>query len=549
MRYDGLMGRRSGGKAATPQGLERLLRPVVPLALLIFAGSALRFALMETPGVADVAHLRAIALPIGRLLGWIGGHAEVDLLPAPARFAPLPLLVDWLLWRLTPLGTTGLRIVHVAMATGALALLLHALAIRLDRRVAALAGLVAALSPRFVEAVTVLGVDPFVFSLFCVQLAILLTRGKIGGPEPLILFVAVGALAGLCGTGGMIAAASLFAGLLFNAPDGAAARRRALAILPALVVWALPLALLTGAGATADAVSARGLASLAVKIATHNADLLLRPGALALVGGTAVLIALGLHGYGGRLARIGRSERTHPFALLLFVALTGIALSLIAGPLLRVHPWTEPAAQAWLGLMLLLLAAACFTPRLIPVIEWRRRLRRVAAGLLVAGALSGAIAHHHRAAWFVSGPQAGLARVLDAAGPNRAIVYAGHDWGRAYFPHAWEAPGDNEQWLLALDGRSVRRILPGGQTGDPRLLGALEGYDALVVTRIDRRGWRDLQAVRNARTIGAMPPARLDHFPAVWRAEPARAAPGEYWLTTQILRRAEALGGAGTTAY
>ena len=156
---------------------------------------------------------------------------------------------------------------------------------------------------------------------------------------------------------------------------------------------------------------------------------------------------------------------------------------------------------------------------------------------MIAGAVSGSIAYHYRADWFAAGPEAGLARALDVTGRNRAIVYAGMDWGRAYYPHSWLAPADNEHWLLTLDGRPVQRIHPGGQPGDPQPLSALDGYDALVVVRSDRRGWRDLNAVSNTEAIGAMPPATLDAFPSYWEPEPAQAAPGEYWLTTQLLRK------------
>jgi hypothetical protein len=535
------MGRRSGGGAETQGNLDLILRRLIPVVLLVFALNALLFAVTGAPGVTDVAHLKAITLPFGRLIAWIAGAPEPDLVPAPLQTAPFPLLIDWLLWRISPIGVAGLKIAHVLLATAALWQLLRALAMRMDLRTAVIAGAIIALSPRFIEPVTNLGPDPIVFILFCWQLAILLTRGKIGGPEPLVLFTALGICSGLSGLSGMVAAATLFALLLFAASDAAHARQRARFLLVAILFWALPVALRLLDGPQADGLTPHGLVAIGAKLVAHNADYVLLPGAVLLIGGTAVLIALGLHCYVGRLTRNGPSERTHPFALLLFATVTGALLVVIAGPVLRLYLWTEPPAHAWLGLLVVLLAAACFTPRLVPTTESLRRIRRAAAAVTLAGALSGTIAYHYRADWFAAGPEAGLMRALEAAGPDRAIVYSGADWGRTYFPHSWLSPTDNEQWLLSLDGTSVQRIAPGGQPGEPQPLSALDGYEALVVTRIDRRGWRDLHAVRNSEAIGAMPPAALDAFPSYWQAEPAQAAPGEYWLTTQILRRPTSL--------
>ena len=536
MRYDRGMGRRTGGAVAVRGNLDGVLRRLVPLALLVLILNGLPFALAGAPGVGDVAHLRAIALPIGRLLGWIAGTPAPDLVPAPLRSAPLPLLVDWLIWRALPFGMAGLRLVHLLLAAAALGLLLRALSMRMDLRTAVVAGFAIALSPRIVEPITNLGPDPFVISLFCVQLAMLLTRGKIGGPAPLASFGASAAASGLCGVTGMIASASLLAMLLFAAPDRRDLWRRLRVSLLVLLVWAFPLAIQLGAGRD-DAMSSIGLARLGTKLVAHNADLLLIPGAALLAAGTAVLILLGTYSYGERLLRNGPSERTHPFALLLLATAVGGALVLVAGPLLRLYVWIEPPAQAWLALLLILLAAACFTPRLVVATDGLRRLRRFGTAMMIAGALIGTIAFQYRADWFAAGPETGLGRALEAAGRDHAIVYAGGDWGRAYFPHAWLMPQDDDQWLLAFDGTMVQRVLPGGQLGPSQPLAALDGYGALVIARIDRRGWRDLNAVTNTQAIGALPPAPLDGFSKAWIAEPAQAAPGEYWLTTQLLRK------------
>ncbi|MBT2188672.1 hypothetical protein [Sphingobium nicotianae] len=517
--------------------LDGMLRRLLPLSLLALLLNGLRFALTGAPGVDHVAHLRAISLPFGRLLAWITGTPLPDLVPTPLRSAPLPLLVDWLIWRAVPFGMAGLRSVHLLMAVAAVGLLLRALSMRMDLRTAVVAGFAIALSPRLIEPITNLGPDPFVIMLFCVQLAMLLTRGKIGGPAPLVMLGASAAASGLCGVTGMLASASLLTVLLFSAPDRSELRRRARMVLIVLLIWATPFAVQMEADGHVDAGSSLLLARLGTKLAAHNADLLLLPGAALLATGTALLILLGAYSYFGRLRRNGLSERTHPFALLLVATLTGGLLVLLGGPVLRLYVWTEPPAQAWLALLFILLAAACFTPRLLPATEAVRRVRRVGTAMMIAGAIMGTIAYQHRADWFAAGPEAGLARALDGAGHNHALVYAGMDWGRAYFPHAWLAPGDNEQWLLSFDGTTIQRVLPGGQLGPAQPLGALDGYDALVIARIDRRGWRDLNAVTNTQAIGAMPPAPLGAFQKLWQAEPAQAAPGEYWLTTQLLRK------------
>jgi len=517
---------------------DEALRRLLPLTLLLFALNSFRFVIDSAPGVGDVAHLRAIALPLGRLIGWIAGASEPGLLPEPLRTAPLPLLVDWLLWRLDPVGIAGLHGAHLLLALGALALLLRALAMRIDARAAMVAGLFPRRPRGWLERTRGWGRVPSVSFRFGGRLATLLPGGKMGGPRRRGRLAFTAAAAGLCGITGMLSSASLFAALIHAAPDRVALRRRALAALPVLALWAVPLTAQILAPPTATWVTSFDLARLGLKLLAHNADLLQLPGAALLVGGTAVLIGVGAYGYAMRRLRNGSSERTHPFALLLMAALVGTALVLIAGPLLRLYLWVDPAAQSWLALLLVLLAAACFTPRLVQS-SGLQRIRRFAAGAMIAGAVAGAIAFQYRADWFAAGPEAGLPRAPQSAGRNRAIVYASFDWGRAYYPHAWMAPDDGNQWLLSVDAGSVQRVLDGGQLGQPEPLSALDGYDTLVIARIDRRGWRDLNAVTNMDVIGALPPAPIDQFPGLWIAEPARAAPGEYWLTTQLLRKTE----------
>lgn len=525
------------GQLAKRGLLDRALLWLVPLCLSLFGLNALRFVLTGAPGVADVAHLAAIDLPLGQLLGWIAGNPQPDLTPAPARGAPLPLIVDWLLWRVDPFGIAGLRLAHLAMVLAALALLLRALVMRMDHRTAALAGLAVALSPRFVETVASLGPEPFVLALFCWQLAILLTRGKIGGREPLVMFAAVGAASGLCGPTGLVAAGSLFAAFVLTARDRPDLVRRLRHVVPALLAGALPLLLPDPDGAPAQPPTMRGLASFGLKLVAHNADMLLMPGWLLLLGGTGGLILLGLYSQARRLVRNGLAERMQPFALLLGATSIGLVLTLFGGSVLGRLARPEPTAPAWLGLLVTLLAAACFAPRLLAGGEGMRRLRRAAAGMMIAGSLVGAVSHQYRAEWFAAGPEAGLARALAAADGSRAIVYAGPDWGRAYFPHAWLAPGDADQWLLGVEGTAVHRILPGGNAAEPEPLAALDRYDALVLVRVQRRGWRDLAAAGASRASGVIAPASLDPFIPRWKAAPARSHPGTYWLTTQHLEK------------
>jgi len=531
------MGRRAGD-ISKEFGIDLLLRHLVKLCLFIFAVSAVRFSLTAAPGVPDIAHLQAIALPFGKLLGWLVGSRAVSLMPAPSHTAPLPLLLDALLWRIDPFGLPGLRLVHLLFALGGIALLLRAIAMRMDQRTALVAGLLIALSPRFIEAVVNMGADPYVLTLFCCQLAILLTRGKIGGREPLLSISLLGAASGLCGVSGALATGTLFAMLLFAAPDRAEVRRRLRTMLPTLPFLLLPILLQLLFESPAEPFTLEGLVSLGTKLMAHNADLLLLTGVFLRVPGMAVLILVGLIGLIGRLQRNGPSERSHPFALLLAGCVIGTALVVLAGPMLRIHLWSEPTGHAWLSLLIGLLAAASFTPRLIAADQVWRRVRLAGAGAMIAGALVGTIVYHYRAEWFGGGSQAGLDRALEAAGPGSAIIYTGPDWDRAYFPHSWLRPGDMNQWLLGSGGGTVQRILPGGRVSRlqqaPRVL---DDYATLILVRIDRRGWRDLRFVVNSQAIGAMPPARLDHFSPVWRPEPAQAAPGEYWLTTQIVRR------------
>lgn len=531
------MARRGTEIIVLPGRLERLLRRLIPLCLLIFAANGFRFALAGAPGVAEVAHLRALALDLPELVGWIAGQPVEALAPAPVRSAPLPLIVDWLLWRMNPFGVAGLRFAHLALALAGFGLLLRAVAMRIDPRAAVLAGVTIALSPRIVEGVTRLGPAPFVVILFCAQLAILLTRGRIGARAPLTLFVLLVATLGLCGVPGMIAASVPCALLLLTAPDRPEAGRRLAAMALAFPAWVGPVLIELQAGAVADPLSLRGLATFAIRIAAHSAALLMPAGAALLVGGMAGLILLGLVHQVGRFWRNGPPERTQPFVQLLAALILGLTLTILAGPVLRRYDWTEPAAQTWLGLIVCLLAAACFTPRLLSSRPWPRRVRGFAASITVAGALAGAVSYHLRADWFQAGPEAALAQALEAAGGNRALVYTGANWGRAYFPHSWADPHDADQWLLSFDGRQIHRIRPGGLVGEAQPLTALDDYGVLLLARVERRGWRDLRRVPASGVVGASPPAPLAGFAGGWQAEPARAAPGEFWLTTQLLVR------------
>ncbi len=532
------MARSWGGMTETQRTIDELLRYHIPFILLLFVLNGLRFALIGAPGIGDIAHINAVELPFGRLLDWIMGRPDTILVPAPAHSAPLPLLLDWAIWRLQPFGMPGLRTMHLAMAMAVLALLLRAIALRMDQRTAIIASLVIALSPRLIEAVTNLGSDPYVFILFCWQLALLLARGKLGGPLPLTSFVAVGAACGLCGIAGIAAAGSLFIVLLATTPSRTNLWRRLGLMAPVLLLWIFLIGQQSLTSVVGDRLTSNWLVSVITKLFVHNADLLLLPGALLLAGGTLTLILLGFYSYAGRFLRNGSSERTHPFALLFLATLTGALLAFIAGPVMRLYAWTEPAAQSWLCLLVTLLAASCFTPRLIPSSAGiPRKMRRFAAGAMIAGAISGSIAYQYRADWFAAGPEAGLERAQDAAGRNRAILYAGMDWERAYAPHHWLTPGDRDQWRLSRDGRSVQHIDEGGDLSPPQPLSALARYPALILARVDRRGWRSLYGVTNSEAISALPPAPLAAFQAGWTADPAQAAPGEYWLTTQLLRR------------
>ncbi len=506
------------------------------LSLLLFAASGVRFSLESAPGVSDIGHLGALSLPFGRLLGWLLGAAEPSLVPAPPASAPLPILLDWLIWRVNPFGLAGLRIAHVAMATGAIALLIHALKLRIDMRAAALAAVVIALSPRFVAAVTSLGATPYIFALFCWQLSILLTRGKIGGPEPLLLLTGLAAATGLCGPAAMPAVATLFAMLLLSAPDRSELLRRCGYAACAVLAWTWPLVMQIRLGEPVDPFSKQGVVSLLIKLVAHNADLVILPGGLILAAGTALLILLGSLAFLDRLRRNGMAERGSPFGLLLIGNGCGLAFVLLAGPSLRLYPWTEYANQSWLSLLVVLLAAACFTPRLLASEGISRRFRQLGAGLMLIGALSGILSYHLRAEWFAAGPEAGLQRALTLASNSRAVVYTGADWGRTYFPHAWLNPDDNDQWLLTLDATAVQRVSPGGRLSEPQPLAVLNGYTTIVLARIERHGWRDMRAVAGSGLIGAMPPASISEFSTAWRPEPPQASPGEQWLTTQILR-------------
>jgi hypothetical protein len=517
--------------------LERLFRALLFLPFLILAASALSFAWQDLPGLGDVTQLRAISLPIGRLLGWIAGSIEPGLIPAPSRTAPLPLLIDWLLWRILPFGVQGLRAAHILIALAGFAVLIRALSRRTDRRVALLAGLLIALSPRVVVAIIGIGPNPFIFALFCCLLAILLTRGQLGGPVPLLMFTAIAAALGLCGIAGMLAAASLFAPFLLSAADRADGWRRAGALALVLPVWLPPLGEQILDGTPSEPLTLPGLAVFTSKLIAHNADLVLMPGGALMLGGMALLILIGLHGLAGRWSRNGGTERSHPAALLLIAATTGVMLALLGGPLLRLYLWLDPSAQIWLVLLAILLAAAAFTPRLITNTRTIRRARFIATLMALAGSATGSFTYHYHAGWFASGPERGLRRALAPAGSNRALIYTGFDWGRAYFTHAWSAPADNEQWLLALDGESVQRVLPGGRLLDPQPLESLNGYDALVIARVERRGWRDLGALRSGEIMGAVPPASLRGFPPGWRPDAPQPAPGEVWLTTQTLTK------------
>lgn len=534
------MGRRSSGALVERHPLEGLFRALLLLPFLIFAASALRFAWQDLPGLGDVAQLRAVNMPFARLAGWIAGNAEPRLLPAPARTAPLPLLVDWLIWHFGSAAPRALRVAHILIAMIGLAVLIRALSLRIDRRVALIAGLLIALSPRVVAAVIGIGPNPFIFALFCCLLAIVLTRGKMGGPVPLLMFTAIAAALGLCGIAGMLAAASLFLPFLLSAANRADAWRRLGALALILPVWLPPLVEQILDGTRTEAMTPQGLVVLTSKLIAHNADLVLMPGAALMLGGTALLILIGLRGLMRRRRRNGAAENDHPVALLFAAAATGAVLVLLGGPLLRLYPWLDPSAQNWLVLLTILLAAVCFTPRLVPTAPTIRRARAIALVMALCGSAIGTLTYHYHANWFASGPERGLRQALAQTGSNRALIYASYDWGRVYFAHAWTAPDDNEQWLLSLDGKSAQRVLPGGRLLDPQPLASLDGYDALIIARVERRGWRELSALVAGDIVGAVPPAPLRGFPTAWRPEPPQAAPGEVWLTTQILRKRSA---------
>lgn len=511
--------------------------------LLICALSVILFARVQDVWIDETTQLSGMTLPPGDLLAWLAGDLRPPFGVPPDRMPPLSYLVDMPGWHLWGHDVLAFRLYHAAIAGVGLLVLMLALARRFGARAALVAGLIFALSPRFVEIAVEIRAYPLFLALSCLQLALVLQGDVAVRTGRLALFVLLGALSGYTHFFGVVATGAYALAVLADVRDVRGFLRLAAAGLLLLLLWAGLAPFILGASAISakGAILAPGAGDVPVfllQLLGASAILVVPVAALLYLGGAGLLALLGALGLGAMALRDGARARHLPAVQVALVLIAGLLVTLAAAFLVKGFDALSPRYNIWMlppVAVLLALAADGAIGLAGPVV---RRVRLAALAVFAVGALWSHAAFLDRADWFIHGPGRLMdGMIADAPGPV-AVVHAGDGWAWGFFPLYWRHRDALPQYLLRADGGAVVRIGRGGDPSGAALpLAALDGYRTLLVGRIDLNGYRDLR--RLAR--GEAPPLRVPPAAGLagagWQAGPVLYRPGNYAFTGLLYRK------------
>lgn len=516
-------------------------RLILLLIIGLLVAGGIVFARAQNVWIDETTQLSGASLPLGRMIAWLTGAPEPALGVPPDRMPPISYVVDAAFWRLWGDNLFAFRMLHLAIASAGLIVLLDAVRVRLGIAAMVVTGLLLALLPKLADQAVEIRSYPMFFALSCGQLAMILHRRDQSGWPWILAFGALGLASSYTHFFGVVAT-SAFAVALFVASEDRTAALRVAAVYAGLVVlWTGLIPFVTSAASISGAedhadMSIGGIVTYLLKLIGHSANLLTWQGAALLFGGALLLMAMTLAGLAWQSRRDGVGIRRDPLAILIVALLAGLCATLAAGVVVAGFNPTKPSYSIWMMPVIATLIGAAFA-RPLPgrVAAW---LRVAAAAIMLVGAAWGQWDFLSRANWFTHGPEVALSRAVTDAGPRTAVVYVGPAWAFGYYPQYWRRRDALDQWLLADDGQGVHRIARGGDPSGPaQPLAVLDRYDAIVVARIDLSSYRDFRSKVSGTAIAEG--AIVDQgFPdRHWSAGQAVASPGFIALTTQTIVR------------
>ncbi len=469
-------------------------RWIAGLLLGCFVLACIRFALVQDIWIDEATQLSGVRLPIGELVGWLGGaHANRFGVPGD-RMPPLAYLLDHLWWEAAGESVTRFRMFHVLLAGCGVALLAWTEIGILGRHWLGIGAAFLVLSPKLIEAAVELRSYPLFFAVTCALVGAFLNLVRRGRQPPgwrqLLLFGGGCVVLSYIHFFGVVAACSFFATLVL------AHRQDRAALLRVLIVGAGVGLCLVGLypfifGATAN--SAAGSSAYPgdtlhyLPLLFGHPSLLIYPVAAVLYfAASAVLLLAAAYG----VAQRARQRRTEPVDWLLIVAIIGCAATILPGFLISTFSALKPSYSIWLlPIFALIISLGASKPIGLPV--WDRYGRAVAAGALLTGAAIATGVFLVEAPWFVHGPHRVIETAREHSPPSTAIVYAEPvTFAYGYFPMVYQSGGRLPQWLDTANG--VARLTDAGMSSIVAT-SALAPYQGLVVVDIRARHYTDLR--------------------------------------------------------
>jgi hypothetical protein len=519
-------------------------RPWLALApaLLLFAVSVILFARLQNVWIDETTQLSGATLTPGPLIAWLTGDLKIPFGVPADRMPPVSYFIDMIGWRIWGDNELAFRLYHAAITAGGLVLLIVAAARRFGTRVALIAGLILALSPKLIEMAVEIRAYPIFFALSCAQAAMVVRGDVAGRTGRLALFLLLGLLSGYTHFFGVVASSAYVVAVFLDARDVRSAVRVVIGYALLLAAWTGLAPFIFGAASLSVAsqaaeTGAGSLASFFAQLLSNGAILVDPWVAVLYFAGVGLLVALGAAGLLLLAARKGVAARHDAAMSLAIVLAAGIVVTVLSAFAMKGFNSLSPRYNVWMMPPVALLIALAADGSLAPAGKLWRAVRLGALALFALGAVIGCGLFLKRAEWFIHGPSQSFDAMVREAGPSVAVVHVGSGWPWGYFPLYRLHRSDVPQWLLAPDGQSLTRILPDTKLADsPHApLSALNGYRTVLAGRIDLLGYREL------RTIDAAAPPVGDLMPALtlggWQSTAPVYRPGNYAFTAQLYQR------------
>lgn len=439
---------------------------LLAMGALIFIAEAFIFGRSQDVWIDESTQLSGAMLPLPVMLRWLAGM-PLPLGVPPDRMPPVSYLVDAFALQALHFSVLGLRLLHLAVATIGLLLLLGATWRQFGRNAALVAAALALLSPKLIDSAVELRAYPLFFALTCAQIALFLVLLRRPGLplRGLIGFVLLSLLAIYTHFFALVATSAMTVGL------AVAKVRRPRDLVPLGSAYACVIIGAAGLGPfvlgseaassgtdSAGGLGPRTLLLFLLRQIGHSATMLSLVAALLTLGGFVLLLTLSLGGFVARLRTGLRAAAEDPRAALWSTLAAGELATLFVAIFMKGFNPLKPTYSLWTLPFFILLAAQAVSP------DYPRLVRRAAMGalaLFVVGGLWSTGLFLAHASWFAHGPERTIADQVEAPGGRTAIVYTSDQWPYSFFPISWRFGNGASQWWRDNDG-AFHKLLRGG---------------------------------------------------------------------------------------